>query len=150
MRGIRFRERPRRQVALNMTSLIDVLFLLIIFFMLTGTFRRAGEMELHLPESTTAAPAGRERAPEQVEVVMTEAGGVLLNGKATDLGRLQAELTALAAGSPGGQALIEAESGVRHGDVVKVLDMIREAGFAGVGIGTQFPQSEPKPAAQRP
>lgn len=142
--AIRFRERPRKQVNLNMTSLIDVLFLLIIFFMLTGTFRRAGEMELHLPTSTTAQPVGREKAPQQVEVVMTEAGGVLLNGQATDLDRLQKQLADLAAKSPGGQAMIQAEAGVRHGDVVRVLDMIREAGFAGVGIGTQFPQSQPK------
>ena len=51
--------RPRKsgkEVVLNMTPLIDVLFLLLIFFMLTGTFKRVGELELQLPDSSTSAP----------------------------------------------------------------------------------------------
>jgi biopolymer transport protein ExbD len=57
-----FRERRRtKSVDLNVTSLVDVLFLLLIFFMLTTTFKHAGELELNLPESSTAGPRARAR-----------------------------------------------------------------------------------------
>ena len=58
MSALVFRARPgRRRAALSVTPLIDVLFLLIIFFSLTSTFDEAGELELDLPDSSTAEAA---------------------------------------------------------------------------------------------
>jgi biopolymer transport protein ExbD len=138
MSGMAFRPRSgRKQIHLNVTSLIDVLFLLLIFFMLTGTFKRVGEMELRLPESTTSAPAA-ESPPGTVELVAAEDGRLLLDGSPIELPALKGRLRDILARDPGSRITIKAEEDVSHGRVVRLLDIVREAGFRGVGIGTEM------------
>jgi biopolymer transport protein ExbD len=137
-----FRARGKREsVALNVTSLIDVLFLLLIFFMLTGTFKRAGELELQLPDSSSSAPADEGAAAAQVELVATEDGRLLLDGEEVPLASLKGRLEARRADDPRGRVMIKAETGVPHGEVVRLLDIVRESGYAGVGIGTLIPST---------
>jgi len=136
-----FRERkPRPQVDLNVTSLVDVLFLLLIFFTLTSTFKRAGELELKLPESTTARPGGAAGKPKDVQLVLTEHGTLLLNGAATTIEQLPAKLREVHERQPDSQVMIEAEEKVEHGRIVRLLDAVRTAGFTGVGIGVRTAQ----------
>jgi biopolymer transport protein ExbD len=138
MSRIRFRERrPRPQVDLNVTSLVDVLFLLLIFFTLTSTFKRAGELELNLPKSTTAGPGRVEGATKPVQLVLTEHGMLLLNGASTTFDQLPAKLREVHERQPDGQVMIEAEDKVEHGRIVQLLDAVRTAGFTGVGIGVR-------------
>jgi len=137
--GLAFREkRAKQDVTLNVTSLIDVLFLLLIFFMLTSTFKHQGELELKLPESTTATAPGSEPQTPPVELILTEQGTLLLNGEMTTFEHLESELVELRKSDPAGRVMIEAEEGVAHGQVVKLLDAVRGAGFRGVGIGTSL------------
>lgn len=131
--------KARKEVTLNLTPLIDVLFLLLIFFMITGTFKRAGELELQLPESSTSVPAGTDREPHQVELVLTEEGLLLLDGVAVDIRQLKRQLEGILSEDARSRVMIKAEKGVDHGDVVRLLDIVRDAGFRGVGIGTQIP-----------
>jgi biopolymer transport protein ExbD len=132
-----FRERKRRGVDLNLnvTSLIDVLFLLLIFTMLTSTFKRAGELDLDLPESSTAGHAAPGAAAESVDLVLTEKGTLMLDGAPVTFETLAAGLRALRERRPRAQIMIEAETTVEHGQVVRLLDAVRTAGFTGVGIG---------------
>jgi biopolymer transport protein ExbD len=131
-----FRERRRnKSFELNVTSLIDVLFLMLIFFMLTSTFKRAGELELNLPESTTAQPAGPGDSPESASLVLTEKGTLMLDGAPVTFDALPARLRAVREQRPDAQIMIDAETGVPHGQVVRLLDAVRTAGFHGVGIG---------------
>jgi biopolymer transport protein ExbD len=133
--GVQFRPRKqRKQVDLNVVSLVDVLFLLLIFFMLTSTFKRAGELELKLPKSSTAAPTRSAANDKPVELVLTEHGTLMLDGSPTTFEKLLPGLRALHEHAPDGQVMIEAEEAVPHGQVVKLLDAVRTAGFKGVGI----------------
>jgi biopolymer transport protein ExbD len=132
-----FRDRKRnRSVELNVTSLVDVLFLLLIFFMLTSTFKHAGELELNLPESSTARPSGPGTASANVDLVLTEKGTLMLDGSAVTFETLPDRLRALRNRRPTAEIMIQAEASVPHGQVVRLLDDVRTAGFAGVGIGT--------------
>ncbi len=136
MSSFAFRERRgKKEVTLNVTSLIDVLFLLLIFFMLTGTFKRVGELELQLPESTSATPS-QGVVSHQIDLVLTEEGTLLVNGDPLPWPNLKRHLTGLLEADSDAKVMIRAETGVAHGEVVKALDIVREAGFAGVGIGT--------------
>jgi len=134
--GVVFRARKqRKQVDLNVVSLVDVLFLLLIFFMLTSTFKRAGELDLKLPKSSTAAPTHSAGAGDKpVDIVLTEQGTLMLDGSATTFDKLLPALRSLHERQPDGQVMIEAEEAVPHGQVVKLLDAVRTAGFRGVGI----------------
>jgi biopolymer transport protein ExbD len=132
-----FRQSRRNKgVDLNVTSLVDVLFLLLIFFMLASTFKRAGELELNLPESSTSGPVGVGAAAESVDLVLTEKGTLMLDGGAVTFETLPARLSSLRERRPRAQIMIQAETSVAHGQVVRLLDAVRTAGFKGVGIGT--------------
>jgi biopolymer transport protein ExbD len=123
-------------VVLSVTPLIDVLFLLIIFFTLTSTFKRVGELELRLPDSSTAEANQVEEPAGLVELIVMENGELILDGETVAFEDLRARLEADRAANPEGRVMIKAESAVEHGEVVRLLDAVREAGFSGVGIGT--------------
>ncbi|MCU0610516.1 MAG: biopolymer transporter ExbD [Candidatus Eisenbacteria bacterium] len=129
---------PRRQnhVVVNITPLVDVLFLLIIFFTVAGTFKRTGQLELRLPDSTTSVPAAAAKEGKEVELVLTEAGALLLDGSRIEPGELGGRLRTLRGENPDGRVTIKAETGVRHGQVVELLDTVRTAGFPGVALAT--------------
>ncbi len=128
----------RKRVTLSVTPLIDVLFLLIIFFTVTGTFKRVGELELRLPDSETATiPTGEDPA-NQVELVVTEGGQFHINGEEVEMPQIKRRLQTLLAEEPQSRVTIKAEAGVPHGEVVRLLDIVRDAGFRGVGIGTHL------------
>ena len=82
----RNRARGFRRRRISMTSLIDVIFLLLIFFMLTSTFSRFGEFEI-------SAAASGTNAPERVDFLRLDRASLTLNGQATDLEQLHARLT---------------------------------------------------------
>jgi biopolymer transport protein ExbD len=128
--------RRNKSVELNVTSLVDVLFLLLIFFMLASTFKHAGELDLNLPESSTSGPAGASGAGESVDLVLTEKGTLMLDGALVTFESLPAGLRTVREKRPRAQIMIQAEAGVVHGQVVRLLDAVRTAGFQGVGIGT--------------
>lgn len=138
MSEMTFRQRKsNKQVELNITPLIDVLFLLLIFFMLTGTFKRVGELELQLPDSSTAAPSQGTETRE-VELIATEEGRLFVDGQGIGTPQLKSELTRILEEDPDARVMIKAEAGVDHGEVVRLLDIVRDAGFPGVGIGTHI------------
>lgn len=130
--------RRRRRVSLNLTSLIDVLFLLLIFFMLTSTFRQMGEMELQLPESSTSTPAQIGQEVRPTEVVLRSDGSLLLDGEPLDHEQLVQRLRAKVAEREDARVALNAEADARHADVVKLIDLVRELGFAGLSLGTEL------------
>ena len=130
--------RREKRVTLNITPLIDVLFLLLIFFMVTGTFKRAGELELRLPESTSSTPAEAGGKIRNVELILTESGLLQLDGEDITFRDLKSHLVAIHSEEPAQGLLIKAEAGVQHGQVVRVLDIVRDAGFPGIGLGTKM------------
>ncbi len=136
MSALAFRSaRGRREATLNVTPLIDVLFLLIIFFTLTSTFKRAGELELDLPDSSTAQTAADD-PDSAVELTLLVDGRILLDGEPLEPDEAAEALTGARRDAPGRRAVLQAEAGVPHGDVVSWLDEVRRAGFPGVSIGT--------------
>lgn len=143
MSGLVFRTRKARgHVQLNVTPLIDVLFLFIIFFMLTGTFKRVGELELRLPGSSTAVPSLSDETTRTLELLLTEGGGLYLDGEEVELPGLKSRLQGILRADPESRVMLKAERGVPHGQVVLLLDIVRTAGFRGVGIGTHMEPPE--------
>ena len=139
MSDFSFRKRPRRRVSINLTSLIDVLFLLLIFLMLTSTFRRAGEMDLELAASSTASAAEATSSAEPVEVAMLADGTVRYEGQVvTDDEQLLRILSDAHAADPDRGVLLNAEAESRHADVVRLIDIVRESGYGGLSLGTEI------------
>lgn len=139
MSDFSFRRGARRRVSINLTSLIDVLFLLLIFLMLTSTFRRPGEMELELAASTTASAAETRPSGLPVEISMLADGTVRFDGAAVaDDEELLRLLGAAHAADPDRGVLLNAEAEARHADVVRLIDIVRESGYGGLSLGTEM------------
>lgn len=138
--------RPRRDpVEVNLTPLIDVVFLLLIFFMVSTTFETRQALELELPES--AGGGGAEVSP--VTVVITAAGVYRLGERELAPGELPAALAVEAEQAREYGLVVEADGRASHADVVRVLDQAGLQGIQRVRIATtESPASEtiPPPA----
>jgi biopolymer transport protein ExbD len=87
-----FRPRPREDIEVNITSLIDVVLLLLIFFMVSTRFVEESRIELALP-SASSHPVGSE--PDAIEVVIDRHGQFFVNGKSLVSARLETLVQAL-------------------------------------------------------
>lgn len=119
----------RRRVSLDISPLLDVVFLLLIFFLVTTTFLPDAGMDLELPESTTAAAS--ELAPTVVSV--GEDGGIQFDGDNVSVDELQTAVTALS-DEERQRVTVRADSRVDYGVIVRIIDALRNAGVTGVSL----------------
>ena len=130
------RPRRREEPDINLTPLIDVVFLLLIFFMVSTTFRKESDFEIELPEASQK-PTVEES--EQLELAIDAQGRYFVDGKALDDDRLTTLIAALkeAAGEDREQPLvIRADSETSHQAVVKAMDAAGQLGLRRLSIAT--------------
>jgi len=121
---------------INLTSLIDVVFLLLIFFMVSATFERQALLRVQLPE---AASAETESVPERIELIITETGDYFVGDRMlVDTGRdtLRMALSEAIAQSPDGLLVIRADALAAHQLVVRAMDAAAAEGISKLTIAT--------------
>ncbi len=143
---MRFYARKRRQPpAIIIVALIDILIVLLIFLMVTTTFKQQPALKLALPESSQAVKTGaNENAPL---VVSIDTEGMLRLGKdakPVTLERLKLELVAAVGANPDTRLAISADKNAPWGQVVKVLDVAKEANMK-TGMVNAFMREAAKP-----
>ncbi len=129
--------RPRTQPEVNLTSLIDVVLLLLIFFMVSTSFVKQSQITISLPEADSSAIV--EEVPEQIDIMITETGGFLVNGRELINTRVETIRNALQKVSGGDNTLpltISADANARHQDVVTAMDVAGRLGFTRISIAT--------------
>jgi len=132
---MRFQTRSRDDVQLDMTPLVDVVFLLLIFFMLATSISVNPGIKIDLPKSS-AEQVKKKKITLRVAI---EAGGrIYLEGKKLSLAQLREKFKAVGK-AQGDDALvvIEADKKVYHGLVVKVMDAAKTSGLNKLAIATQ-------------
>lgn len=131
------RRRERGEVEVNLAPFIDVVFLLLIFFMVSTTFLREGNLELTLPE---ASPAPTETQANTLDLAIDAAGNYALNGQALanrQPATIQRALAQqLAEAGENQQLVIRADANTPHQAVVTALDAAGQAGIKKIGIAT--------------
>ena len=125
--------RGSRTVFVNVTSFIDVLFVLLLFFMVSTTFVNQPAMSLDLPK---AVHSQGTRQPGLI-VYVDQNGVIHLNDEAVDDALLDSALRSLLVDSEDKAVVLKADSRVSHGTVVHVLDIIKGAGVVKLTIATQ-------------
>lgn len=141
-----FRRARREEVGVNLTPLIDVVFLLLIFFMVSTTFTRETQLKLDLPESASGEPV-ENRNLEQIEVLISAAGEVTINGKSLvdpSLDNLQTALQRESGGDRSLPVVITADAKTAHQSVITVMDAAGQQGFNRLRLTT----NEMEPSAQ--
>jgi len=126
----------RKKISIDITPLVDIIFILLIFFMVTSTFLELPGLKLELP----AAASSRPQKVRQLVIVMSADGKIYLNEEPLTLAQLKPKLkTALAQKSTEPTLIIKADRRVPHGDVVQVMDMAKLYGIQKLIITTQLP-----------
>ncbi len=134
-----FKKRTRLPVDVNLTPLIDVVFLLLIFFMVTTTFTRETYIKVNLP---TADSAQEAVVADVIEVIVDAQGHFAINGQRLSISDKESLITAIktVAGESREQTfLISADGKSPHQSIVTVMEVAGELAFAGVSIATQKP-----------
>ncbi|MDH3747193.1 MAG: biopolymer transporter ExbD [Gammaproteobacteria bacterium] len=129
--------RPRTQPEVNLTSLIDVVFLLLIFFMVSTSFVKQSQISIRLPEA--GSPTMVEEPAEQIDIMITETGTFLVNGRELINNRPETIRNALRKVSAGDSSLpmtISADANAKHQFVVTAMDVAGRLGFTQINIAT--------------
>ncbi|MDB4260272.1 biopolymer transporter ExbD [Porticoccaceae bacterium] len=137
---MKFPRRPQRDNSINLTPLIDVVFLLLIFFMVTTTFTRETRMLISLPEAETESIA---REKKVVELVVSKDGSYAVDGQSLinrDIKTIMAALKDASAGDSKIPLVITADALSTHQAVITAMDAAGRLGFETLNIATQQPQ----------
>ena len=116
------------QPKLEMTPMIDVVFLLLIFFIVTTSFVKESGVEIERPESSAATP----RPDAQVLVAISPEGAVWVDGSPVDAHRVGQQVADML--SDDGSVVIQADRESTTGLLIEVMDRLREAGVDKVAV----------------
>jgi len=133
---MRLRESKAEDPEINLTSLIDVVFLLLIFFMVTTTFERQARLKIELPEASEQAATEN---PQELVVLISEDGRYFVNNNEVtraDLETLKDALLSTAGDDRDQPITIRADARTPHQAVVTAMDAVSQLGFVNLSIAT--------------
>lgn len=136
---MRLLSRSRRKALINVTSLIDVVFLLLIFFVVTSTFLERPGIDLSLPEAGSAEVAGRE----DVTVRLAAGGETFVGEERVEPDALEAAIRDRLAEGGSERVVLEADEQAMHGQVVAAMDAARNAGATTLVVATRPEETAP-------
>ena len=138
---MRFRRSTRQEeVQVNLTPLIDVVFLLLIFFMVSTTFTRETKLEIDLPESSSEAVLGDERP---LEILVDASGNYAVNNTPllrNDSDSLKQALAEVAGQNRDQTVIITGDAQAPHQAMIFALDAVGQMGFTKVSYATRVPE----------
>lgn len=131
---MRFRRRLEPRAAVDLIPMIDVVFQLILFFLVSTTFAILPGITLQLPSSSTAEPTAMTR----LSIAVVSRDEVYLNKDRTTMEGLASSLAALSEAERAQikSVTLEADENIPYGLTIEVLDILRSAGFRGVNLHT--------------
>ncbi len=125
---------PRRpDPVLDVTPMIDIVFQLVLFFMVSTTFISSPGIQVDLPRSSAQTVIADKN---DVNIWMTTDGAVFVDDEPVDLPELKGILRSRAKNDPNTLVIIKADVGVAHGRVVTVMDLARSEGLGRLAIAT--------------
>lgn len=138
---MRFKPKPRPEPLIEIAPLIDVVFLLLLFFMVTTQFVTLPGIKLTLPG---VSPGSTATATARIEVQLTESGDAFINGEPVSEDGLGQAVAAEAADLESAVVVIKADRAVRHGRIMGLMDQVRRQGLKRVVLAARFEAEEGK------
>ena len=145
---MKFSRSSQEEVTINLTPLIDIVFLLLIFFMVSTTFSKESQLRIRLPDASPDSEV--EQRPLRLVVAITKSGDYSIRGPNESTGHhlLSRERSvlaeAMAKGAQGTDELvvvIRADRKTPHEAVVRVMDVARKLGLVRITFATQKPRN---------
>ncbi len=130
----------RRKPEVQMSPLIDVVFLLLIFYSVTTQFVTDQRLKLKLPEAKTAESAGRGQSEKPPVVTVAADGSVWIEDREIPEARLEEEIKRAVGRAKDKGIILKGDKGADYGVVVHVLDLARSAGAKTIQMSAIKPQ----------
>ena len=141
--GRRGRRRVRPTAEINMTSLIDVMLVLLIVFMITAPMLTSG-VAVDLPQAESSPLPGQD---EPLSVTVDRGGKIWLQDSEITLDELGPRLTAITGRKPDARIFVRGDRGIDYGTVMRVVSTINRAGFTKVALLTEVSAAQTASAA---
>lgn len=137
---MKFKRQSRVETDINITPMIDVVFLLLIFFMVSTTFTKESHLTIDLPEATAQASSSEQNS---IEILITSTGEYSVNGKKLINQKLDTLMRAIKK-ELGSQTklptIITADAKTPHEAVVRAMDAAGQLGLVNLSISTRQPE----------
>lgn len=132
---MQFQSRQRRKAFINIVSLVDVVFLLLIFFSVSATFMDQPALKINLPEASAEPQRTEEQQP--MTVYLTSGGQLFFGDRPVRLDDLPELIREGLRSGRQPRMSIKADKDVTHGEVIRVMDLARQNGVELVTVATQ-------------
>ncbi len=123
------------QSDIDLTPMLDVVFIMLIFFIVTATFTKESGIEVNRPEAETAQK--KERAG--IMVAIDDTNQIFIQRRRIDVRAVRANIERLIAESPKSGVVIQADQLSKTGILVEVMDQIRLAGVTNISVAAKVP-----------
>ena len=133
MRFSNVESRRRVPAEINVTSLVDIIFNLLLFFMLTTSFSQSSGLQVELP---SASESDAQVGSDDLVIVLTASGEILIDGKVLSLHAVEQAIAQLKARAQDAIVFIQADAEVAHGRVVEVINAAKRQAVHSVAIAT--------------
>ena len=129
----RRRIKQEEDTAIDMTPMLDIVFIMLIFFIVTATFVKESGIDVTRPDAETAVKQSRVG----ILIAINEHSEVWINRRQVDLAAVRANIERLHAENPQGGAVIQADEKAETGVLVEIMDQVRLAGVSAISIAAE-------------
>jgi biopolymer transport protein ExbD len=127
------RAKAEEDTAIDMTPMLDIVFIMLIFFIVTATFVKESGIDVTRPDAETAVKQSRVG----ILIAINEHNEVWINRREVDLAAVRANVEKLHAENPQGGAVIQADKQAQTGILVEIMDQVRLAGVGSISIAAE-------------
>lgn len=120
---------------INITPMLDVVFIMLIFFIVTASFVKESGIEVNRPKAETSV----QQSKASILVAINQQGEIWINKRRVDISSVRANIEILHAENPQGSVVIQADEEAKTKLLVSVMDATREAGVYNISIATEKP-----------
>ena len=147
--AMQFKRQVKAEESVNLTPLIDVVFLLLIFFMVSTTFTKESHLEIDLPESDGDL---QPSAVQQIEVVVNNQGNYSVNGKGlvnNEPDTLRRAIEKVSQGDKSLPFIITGDTNASYQSIVTVMNLAGQLGYANLSMTTKVPADAGATSAEK-
>ncbi len=130
---LRRRKRAEEESEINMTPMLDIVFIMLIFFIVTSSFVKEAGIDVNRPGAVTAER--KERG--NILIAISESGRIWIDKRDVDVRAVRANIERLRAENPQGAVVIQADKNSKNGLLVQVMDAARLAGVNNVSLAAE-------------
>jgi biopolymer transport protein ExbD len=136
-KSMRLQDEPDIPAQINIVPMIDVIFAILTFFIMSTLFLTRQEgLPVNLPQAATSQ---QSQVPTKITVTVESNGEISLNKQPTTVDALTGQVRALVGSTPDAIVVINADRKVEHGEIVTIMDQVRQVKGARLAIATQKP-----------